>query len=187
MDQAGNNSIETACACAALRSAARAATQLYDLVLQPAGLKTTQFIALKTIEAAGEIAQWRFARENAIAIETLSRRFAALRRRGLISFRVGGPHGERLYSLTPEGKAALMRALSYWERAQKRFRQTLGDSAFGLLLQLCEKTVKAAHAAEELRASNFSSAAPAPECVPNGAVSTGKDQMSLSIGARSAP
>jgi len=156
MDQAGINPLETLCACAALRSAARSATQLYDLVLQPAGLKTTQFIALKSIEEAGELAQWRFAREHAVAVETLSRRLGALRKRGLVSFRTGGKHGERIYSLTKEGKEALTRAIPYWERAQKRLRQTLGDPELLLLMQLCESTVQAARKAEQLRAANSS-------------------------------
>ena len=74
--------LQAVCACAALRMASRSATQFYDLVLQPSGLKTTQFIALASIDRAGEVAQSEFAREHAVAIETLSRRFAALRRKG---------------------------------------------------------------------------------------------------------
>ena len=55
------------CICAALRGAARSTTQLYDLVVRPSGLKATQFIALRAIEEAGEMPQWRFAREHAVA------------------------------------------------------------------------------------------------------------------------
>lgn len=150
--------LETDCACAALRMAARAATQFYDLVLQPSGLKATQFFALKSIYEAGEIAQWRFSRENAIAVETLSRRFAALRKRGLIVSRTGGNHGERIYSLTEEGRDAFQRALPYWERAQQRLRQTLGETELLQLLRVCDSAVRAAQKAEMLRAIN--SAAP---------------------------
>lgn len=166
MNAAGDNLLDISCACAALRSAARSATQLYDLVLQPAGLKTTQFIALRCIDEAGEIAQWRLAREHAIAVETLSRRLGALRKRGLVSVRTGGNHGERIYSLTAEGKELVTRAFPYWERAQKRLRQTLGDAEFRLLLQLCDSTVQAARKAEQLRATNSSQMRPAP--VPDG-------------------
>jgi DNA-binding MarR family transcriptional regulator len=156
MNAAGDNLLDTLCACAALRSAARSATQLYDLVLQPAGLKTTQFIALRCIDEAGEIAQWRLAREHAIAVETLSRRLAALRKRDLVTVRTGGNHGERIYALTPKGKEVVNRAIPYWERAQKRLRQTLGDPELRQLLQLCESTVEAARKAEQLRAANSS-------------------------------
>jgi DNA-binding MarR family transcriptional regulator len=154
MDAGRPDILETACACSALRRAARAASQFYDLVLQPSGLKATQFFALKSIEEAGEIAQWKFSRENAVAVETLSRRFAALRKKGLVTARIGGNHGERIYSLTGSGKEALRRATPYWERAQTRLRLTLGDSDLRELLRVCETAVQAAQKAERLRAIN---------------------------------
>lgn len=149
-----NELLEDTCACAALRRAARATSQLYDLELQPSGLKATQFFALKSICEAGEIAQWRFSQQNAIAVETLSRRFAALRKKGLITSRIGGNHGERIYTLTEQGKKALNRATPYWERAQKRLRQTLGDPELLALLRICDSAVEAAQKAERLRAAN---------------------------------
>lgn len=141
------------CACAALRRASRATTQLYDLVLQPAGLKTTQFIILQRIHEAGEIPQWKFAREEAIAVETLSRRFAALRKKGLLSVKTG-KHGEKVYSLTAAGKETLETALPYWKRAQDRLSRTLPDGHIQQLLRVCEDVVQAAHVAGELRAYN---------------------------------
>ena len=145
---------DNSCACAALRSAARAATQLYDLVLQPTGLKATQFIALQTIHQAGELPQWRFARQHAVAVETLSRRLAVLRRKGLVSVRTGRNHCERIYRLTDEGSLALARAIPYWERAQERLRRTLGGGEVQMLLRLCENTVAATQEAEQLRTTN---------------------------------
>jgi DNA-binding MarR family transcriptional regulator len=152
--QAANDPMEHVCACTALRRAARSATQLYDLVLQPTGLKATQFIALKNIGEAGELEQWRFAKQQALAVETLSRRLAVLRRKGLVSARIGGNHGERIYSLTEFGKEALAKAIPYWERAQRRLTATLGDAELRVLLRLCDLTVQAAHEAEQLRATN---------------------------------
>jgi DNA-binding MarR family transcriptional regulator len=154
MDETRNDLLEGACACAALRRAARATSQFYDLVLQPSGLKATQFFALKSICEAGEIAQWRFSRQNAIAVETLSRRFAALRKKGLVTARIGGNHGERIYALTEQGKEALKQAMPYWQRAQKRLRQTLGEPQLHALLRLCESAVEAAQKAERLPATN---------------------------------
>lgn len=149
-----NISRDSSCICSALRSAARAATQLYDLVLQPTGLKATQFVVLQTIERAGELPQCDFARQHAVAVETLSRRLAVLRRKGWLSVRIGQNHGERIYRLTPEGKLALARAIPYWDRAQERLRQTLGDSEIQVLLQLCQNTVAATQQAEKLRTRN---------------------------------
>lgn len=142
------------CAFSALRRAARSATQLYDLVLQPTGLKTTQFVALRSIAEAGELQQWKFAREQAVAVETLSRRLSVLRKRGLVSVRIGANHGERIYTLTETGKRALADAIPYWERAQERFARTLGEGEFRLLLRVCDNAVSAAQDAEQLRTAN---------------------------------
>ncbi len=148
------NPQDTMCACAALRRAARSATQLYDLVLQPTGLKVTQFIALKSIAEAGELQQWRFARQHAVAVETLSRRLAVLRKKGLVAVRTGGNHGERIYALTEQGRKALENATPYWERAQERLARTLGRHELTALLKACDKAVWAAQEAEELRTAN---------------------------------
>jgi hypothetical protein len=59
--------LDCRCACAMLRRAARSVTQFYDLVLSPCGLKATEFVSLKIIHDAGEIAQCDFAREHTIA------------------------------------------------------------------------------------------------------------------------
>lgn len=149
------------CACATLRRANRAVTQLYDLVLAPVGIKATQFMILKSIYEAGEIAQCVYAREHGIAIETLSRRLSSLRRKGFVEMRRGDHHGERLYRITDSGLALLLRAMPYFERAQYRLRTQLGEDDWQALLQICERAAQAAKDAEQFRARNdlqFSSA-----------------------------
>src|SRR5579884_3501249 len=104
--------VDQVCTCATLRRATRAVTQLYDLVLAPTKLKTTQFVILKSIHDAGEIAQCKYAKDNGIAVETLSRRFGGLRRKGFVEMRLGA-HGEHLYALTSNGEQAFLKALPY--------------------------------------------------------------------------
>jgi hypothetical protein len=65
-----------------------------------------------------------------------------------------GAHCERIYSLTEKGKGALDRARPYWQDAQTRLRQSLGEADWLNFLNICEKTVRAAHQAEELRTRN---------------------------------
>lgn len=142
-----------ACTCATLRRASRAVTHLYDLVLAPANVRATQFMVLKGIHEAGEIAQCRYAREHGIAVETLSRRFASLRRKGLLRMRVG-EHGKRLYGLTQKGYELFLQALPYWERAQARLRARLGENDWHSLQQICDRVWHAAHEAEEFRTRN---------------------------------
>jgi DNA-binding MarR family transcriptional regulator len=142
------------CACASLRRASRCVTQLYDLVLAPCGLKCTQFVSLRAIDEAGEIAQYQFAKQYAVAVETLSRRLGALRRKGLVKVRTGTRHGEQIYSLTDEGKRSLDRARPYWERAQERLKTALGDADWNLLFAVTDRVANAALEAERLRLRN---------------------------------
>lgn len=147
-------SVPTESPCSALRAANRAVTQLYDLVLAPTELKATQFIALHTIWECGEIAQCQFARDHAVAVETLSRRFSALRRKGYIQVRRGNRHGERIYSLTDKGREALEDALPYWERAQDRLRRAMTQDDWQGMLHMLDRIRTAALDAVELRTSN---------------------------------
>lgn len=154
MDATSYHSLSSACACAELRRANRAVTQLYDLVLAPIGIKATQFMALKTIYEAGEIAQCDYAREHGISVETLSRRLGSLRRKGLIEMRRGGRHSERLYRITESGRELLLQAVPYWERAQYRLLAKLGESHWRALFHICENISRAAKEAEQFRARN---------------------------------
>lgn len=141
-------------AFAALRTASRAITQFYDLVLAPTGLKGTQFVILQAIHEAGEVAQCDFARDFAIAVPTLSRRFGGLRRKDYIQIRRGDRHGERIYSLTDKGLETYKNALPYWERAQYRLRTALGEDSWAQMLQLADRIRQAAVDAEQLRTDN---------------------------------
>jgi DNA-binding MarR family transcriptional regulator len=145
---------DAGCACAALRRASRCVTQLYDLVLAPCGLKCTQFVSLRAIDEAGEIAQYQFARQYTVAVETLSRRLGALRRKGLVKVRTGTRHGEQIYSLTDDGKKVLEQARPYWERAQERLRTALGEADWSILFSIADHVASAALQAEKLRLPN---------------------------------
>jgi DNA-binding MarR family transcriptional regulator len=143
----------TTCMCSAIREMNRAVTQVFDFSLAPSGMKASQFMMLNAIAEAGEIAQCDFARRYAITVETLSRRFSKLRQKGLIASRTGA-HSERIYRLTEEGERALRNSRPYWNVAQTRLKQALGDADWQLFFECCKRAVCAASLAEELRARN---------------------------------
>ena|ERR1044071_8505834 len=145
--------ISTTCACSAIRRTNRAVTQLYDIALATTGITATQFMMLQIIGDEGEIAQCEFARQYSISVETLSRRFSWLRRRGLVTVRIGN-HSQRIYSLTESGRVALENARPFWQNAENRLRGELSEPEWQDFLALCEKSVQAAHAAEQLRTRN---------------------------------
>ena len=118
------------CVCSLTRRAARSVTQLYDVVLAPIAMKATQFILLRAISEAGRIAQWKLSKDLSIAVETLTRRLATMRRAGWVELQSGADRREHLYSATPLGRQQLESALPYWYRAQDRLREQLGDEAW---------------------------------------------------------
>lgn len=141
--------------CAALRRATRAVTHLYDLVLAPTGLKSTQFILLNAIYTHGEIAQWRLASEYGLGDDTLSRRLAVLRNASLITFRIGHEHpGERLYRMTELGVSRFTSLLPAWQRAQERLRVVMGNEQLEQLLTLAGAVAVHAQKAETVRLVN---------------------------------
>ena len=148
-----NNLRHTNCACVNIRRASRAICNLYDLVLGPTQLKATQFTILQTIDESGEIAHCDLATDIAASVETLSRRLANARKCGWVRMQVG-KNGRRLYSLTPKGKRALDEALPYWERAQLRFRRSLGEADWQMLASFTERLTSAAIRAEAMPSCN---------------------------------
>ena len=146
----------TSCACAGARRVGRAVTHLYDQVLVPTGLKATQFMILRAIAEAGEIAHCDLAAELSASVETLSRRLASARQSGLVRVH-SGEHNRRLYSLTPRGRQVLEQATPYWEKAQVRLQLALGDTDWRLLLGFSQRLAEAAAEAEALPLANGAS------------------------------
>lgn len=153
--------VTSSCVFASLRRAMRAVTLLYDEVLSPARIKSTQFVLLRSIGLAGECAQWQLAEQHAIAPETLSRRLAALRRCGYVQSRRGRTHAERLYSLTPLGSEKLHEASAYWQRAEERLRTCMNGADLQSMANMADHVAEAAQLALAMRMPNVERSAAA--------------------------
>jgi len=140
-------------ACASLRRANRAVCHLYDLVLAPTGLKSTQYIILQAIGDAGEIAHCDLARTFAASEETFSRRLASARESGWVRMKLG-ERSRRVYCLTERGQKTLEIAQPYWERAEDRMKRELGDSDWLQLGSFSERVTRAAIRAEHAPTRN---------------------------------
>src|SRR5215471_1755962 len=95
------------CACATLRRATRAVTQIYNAALRETGLEITQFTFLQFLALAGETTQADMAQARAIDSSTLTRSIKPLQAEGWIAGRTGTDRRERLLPLTPVGRKAL--------------------------------------------------------------------------------
>src|SRR5829696_8230036 len=88
------------CACANLRKAARAVTQLFDEALAPSDLRATQFTLLVTSRLTGESTINELAERMAMDRTTLSRNLKPLVRNGLLEVRPGEDGRTRLVRIT---------------------------------------------------------------------------------------
>jgi DNA-binding MarR family transcriptional regulator len=114
------------CACATLRRASRALTQVYEDEMRGSGLRATQLTILMTLAKAGELGQGRLAALLAFDPTTLTRTLGILRRRDLVELRRGRDRRERRVVLSGKGRTLLAEQQPRWERAQHRVRQVLG-------------------------------------------------------------
>jgi DNA-binding MarR family transcriptional regulator len=122
--------------CANLRRAARAITQMYDIVLRPHGLRVTQFTVLQALGLARELSQGELAALLAMDSTSLTRTLEILRRHGWVTKSHGKDRRERRLQLTQSGTYRLRRALPYWKKAQKSLGHRLGDARWRSLLKL---------------------------------------------------
>ena len=131
------------CACLNFRKASRSVTQLYDDILAPTGLRSTQFVILVAVAACGPSSIARVARELVMDASTLSRNLKPLEARGLLE-REAGPTGRvRFVTLTPAGRRALADAMPLWEKAQQAFLEEFGFGQWGSFRKQLDKAVRA--------------------------------------------
>ncbi|MFT5776108.1 MarR family winged helix-turn-helix transcriptional regulator [Hyphomonas sp.] len=119
---------ELPCSAGRLLRAARVLTRHYDDALRPVGITITQFGLLKVIqrlepESISDIAQ-------ALDIDrtTLSRNLKPLEKAGLVFRGSEGESRRRRVLLTTLGVAKLKEAQPFWQMAQDRVEDVLGDA-----------------------------------------------------------
>ena len=125
--------IEETCACLHVRKAARAVTQLYDEVLQPTGLRSTQFNLLVAVARAGETPVTRLDEVLVMDRTTLARTLKPCVRQGFLMIDAGADRRRHLVRLTERGRQALARALPSWEQAQHQMVTRLGHEQWHAL------------------------------------------------------
>jgi DNA-binding MarR family transcriptional regulator len=114
------------CACFNLRKATRAVTQYYDQVLEPSGLRITQFSLLAVIRLLGTASITHLAEAAVMDRTTLARNLDVLAREKLIRIRPGSDGRVREVSLTRAARLKLNAAFPLWERAQAQMAERLG-------------------------------------------------------------
>ncbi len=123
------------CACANLRKAVRAVSQLYDDAFRPIGLRATQFGLLGATGMLGPLTINRLAEAIVMDRTTLTRNLRPLEKQGLLRIRPGEDRREREVSITKRGEIILAKGYPLWKRAQGKVTKGLGQKRVSRLLK----------------------------------------------------
>jgi DNA-binding MarR family transcriptional regulator len=125
-----------ACACASVRRASRALTQLYENALRPAALTVPQHTILRVLSSVSDrMTVGALAHVLASDSTTLTRNLARMEEQGWVVSTSGEDRRARLLRITPAGKAILKRASRHWDSVQAQLRDRLGEQRWTELLE----------------------------------------------------
>jgi DNA-binding MarR family transcriptional regulator len=137
--------IAASCGCANLRRASRATTQLYDEILAPAGVRSTQLCVLLACGASADVSITRLSDLLVMDRTTLSRNLRPLERGGLIELTADtSDRRARLVRLTGAGRSRIEAAYPLWQEAQRRLIDALGEERWQRLFGDLDAVVRAA-------------------------------------------
>ena len=114
------------CYCAALRTAARKATAIYDAALAPAGVNLAQYRLLRIIARAAPVSLTELGRMTELDRSTIGRNVRLLQRMGLVRIAPGTDQREATVVLEEAGSRVLREGGPLWEEAQRRIESSLG-------------------------------------------------------------
>jgi DNA-binding MarR family transcriptional regulator len=118
---------QTLCHATNLRKATRRISQLYDVVLAPSGLRSTQRSILMQIARTQAPTMSELAAAMVLDRSALAHNLKPLERDGLVSVEVDPKDKRsRLITLSKEGEDKLLESHALWEQAQQCFESALG-------------------------------------------------------------
>jgi DNA-binding MarR family transcriptional regulator len=131
------------CNCFAMRKAARQISRFYDALLEPTGLRITQFLTLAALNELGSAPVNALAERLDIERTAMGKMVGFLERDGLVAVKPSPTDGRsRLVELTEEGLRLHEKASPLWREAQRQFAQMNGaDKVTALRQGLAEMTV----------------------------------------------
>ena len=113
------------CACTTLRGLARRTTAIYDDVLEPVGLKITQYGVLARLDRLVHCNLGELAEVCNLDVTSLSRALRPLIANGWVKSGRGKDDRTKRYELTAQGKHVLRKAFALWNKAQSRLHEVI--------------------------------------------------------------
>jgi DNA-binding MarR family transcriptional regulator len=153
------------CAAFNFRRTARAVTRLYDLGLEPSGLRATQFAILTAIAKFQPVSISRIGEIQVLDQTTLTRSLRLLQKQRYLEISPRSVRRQRFLTLTDAGVKALAVAVPLWRKVQAKFLAEMGGDTWpglrnelerlaGMAVQLETLTLKRTAAAAASKKDN---------------------------------
>lgn len=126
------------CACTTLRDLARRTTAIYDVFLEPLGLKQTQYTVLVRLDGLIHCSLGELAKACNLDVTSLSRALRPLIAAGWVKSGPGKDDRTKRYELTAQGKQVLRKAFELWKKAQSRLHEVIEPEHIRTLKSLSE-------------------------------------------------
>jgi DNA-binding MarR family transcriptional regulator len=109
------------CAAFNFRRTARAVTRLFDLALEPSGIRSTQFAILTAVAKFQPVSISRIGDILVLDPTTLTRSLRLLQKQGLLEISPRSTRRHRFLNLTDAGAKSLALAIPMWRKVQAEF------------------------------------------------------------------
>jgi len=116
------------CAAFNFRRTARAVTRLYDLGLEPAGIRATQFAILTAVAKFQPVSISRIGEILILDLTTLTRSLQLLKKQGLLEISPRSVRRQRFLNLTDKAVKVLEIAVPLWRKVQTEFVANLAGT-----------------------------------------------------------
>ncbi len=147
LDPAKCREMVNTCACFNFRKASRSVTQLFDQILAPVGLRSTQLVILVASQVLGPCGLARLARELVMDRSTITRNLHPLVTGGFLVITGKAGRAGKSVQITKAGQQVLAQAVPYWEDAQQQLLRKLGHDRWDRVMGDLSTVVNATRSA----------------------------------------
>lgn len=127
------------CHCTNMRRASRAVTRFYDELLEPSGLKVTQYSLLNHLKRLGPLTMNELSKAMRLERTTLVRNLKPLENMGLVSVVNEKGTKAKEVNLTEKGIKSLEIAAPYWDQAQEDLKKLLTEEEIRIFAGVLNK------------------------------------------------
>lgn len=132
------------CAAFNFRRTARAVTRLFDLALEPSGIRSTQFAILTAVAKFQPASISRIGDILVLDPTTLTRSLRLLQKQGLVEISPRSTRRHRFLNLTHAGAKSLALAIPLWRKVQAEFLSLMGGESWKAFRDELERLSKLA-------------------------------------------